>query len=45
MKNNKIAAEEQDTDKLRKVCSKGKGFGRKWLAMLCLPGRKTIFSV
>ena len=33
MKNNKITAEEQDTDK---HCSERKACRRKWLATLCL---------
>ena len=34
MKNNKITAEEQDTDKLGKLCSERKACRRKWLATL-----------
>ena len=40
MKTNKIKAEEQDTDKLGKMCSKRKASGQKWLAALCLSGRR-----
>ena len=36
MKNNKITAEEQDTDKLGKLFSERKACGQNWLAILCL---------
>ena len=40
MKNNKVTAEEQDTDK---DCSERKTCRRKWLATLCLSsGRHSV---
>ena len=36
MKNNKITAEEQNTDKPTKHCSERKACKWKWLATLCL---------
>ena len=39
MKSNRITAEEQDKDKLGKLCSERKACRQKWLATLCLSGR------
>ena len=40
MKSNRITAEEQDKDKLGKLCSERKACRQKWLATLCLSGRR-----
>ena len=44
MKNNKITAEEQDIDKLGKPYSERKTFRKKWLATLCLSGRRMCIT-
>ena len=36
MKDNKITAEEQDTNKTGKLCPERKACGRKWLATFCI---------
>ena len=39
MKSNRITAEEQDKEKIGKLCSERKTCRQKWLATLCLSGR------
>ena len=45
MENNIITAEEQDTEKLEKLCSERKARGRKWLITLCLTGRQICITL
>ena len=44
MKNKKITAEEQDMGKLGKLCSERKACRQKWLATLCLSGRRICIT-
>ena len=46
LKNNKITVEEeqQDIDKLGKLCSERKACRQKWLAALCLSGRRMCIA-
>ena len=46
LKNNKITVEEeqQDIDKLGKLCSERKACRQKWLTTLCLSGRRMCIT-
>ena len=44
MKNNKITAEELDIDELGKLCPEIKASRHKWLATLCLSGRRMCIT-
>ena len=44
MKNDKLTTEEQDIDKLGRLCSERKACGQKWLATLCLLGRRMCIT-
>ena len=42
MKNSKINAEEQDSNKIRKISSETKACGRKWLTTICLSSGRHV---
>ena len=44
MKSNRRIAEEQDKDKLGKLCSERKACRQKWLTTLCLSGRRMCIT-
>ena len=44
MKNNKLTTEEQDIDKLGKLCSERKACRPKWLTTLCQTGRRMYIT-